>query len=108
MKGNLVNRIEKVGLELPESNRSPAQKKLSEIANDLRWGLDDVKISTKSGVPHACRPLWAGGAFLYCNRLDAYVFKLLVDQSEDGVIDEKIGTLQSKYIVCSSEFWPMP
>ena len=58
-------------------------------------------------MPHPCRPLWAGGAFLYCNRLDAYALKLLVDQSEDGVIDEGIGKLQSKYVICSSDVWPI-
>ena len=64
-------------------------------------------ISTKSDKPHPCRPLWAGGAFIYCNRLGVYALKLLVDQSEDGVMDENIGKLRSKYIVCSSEVWPL-
>ena len=106
VKGNLVNRIEKLGEEIPRSGRSPAQQKLSQIAEDQRWG-SDVKISIKTGLPQPSRPLWAKGAFMYCNRLDAYALKLLVDQSENGVIDEGIGKLQSKYIVCSSDVWPI-
>ena len=69
VKGNLVNRIEKLDLELPESYRTPAQQKLSDLAAKQGW--EAVMKSTKSDKPHPSRPLWAGGAFLYCNRLDA-------------------------------------
>ena len=101
----LVHRIEELGLELPESGRSPAQQKLWEIAKDQGWE-PAVRIAP-NGMPHPCRPHWAGGAFLFCIKLDAYALKLLVEQSEGGIIDEDIGKLASKYIVCSPEVWPI-
>ncbi len=60
---NLIGRIHRLGVELSECNRSFAQQKLSEIAEDQGWG-SNVMHFAKAGLPHPCRPLWAGGAFL--------------------------------------------
>ena len=102
VKGNLATRIEKLGLDVEEKQRTQAQKDLHSIA--LAQGWRDVHNSTVTGAPHPERPLWAGGAFVYCHRLHADALKRLLKY---GPLSDDIGELKSKHIICSLDTWPI-
>ena len=102
VKGCLDHRLDKLGGE--SSDQAEFQQALYHIGE--AQGFVNVKRSIMTGAPQPERPLWAGGAMIYCHPLHADALKAFL-YPRNGMVNEEFGSLESKYIVFSAELWPL-
>ena len=88
MSGSLKHRIEKLGTERGIDCATDGQRKLRQIVLQHPWA--------ETIQDHRERPVWANGAFMYCNPQHA---KLVQAEHEHFPF-----LLQSKHIICSPEY----